>query len=272
MGKVRFHTPYINDIKIDIDTDKSVDVYIDAFDTGKVPEGNTRIVITIEPRDFDLLNKIRDYPDSYTHVLTPYEVVLNNNPKAKYFISVNTWVDPFFDYKKKFCVSTMVGGKLRLGFDGYPLRYGIWHRQDEIKIPKNFYLSTNVKLPNVDYKNQLTLPPSPSWVNSKTLMFDCMFHIAIENTSLNNYFTEKLTDCFLSKTIPIYYGDKNIGEHFNDNGIIQVNSVDEIIQACNSVTPETYGRLLPIINDNYETALHYQDFNVRIRDAILKLI
>ena len=130
MGKVRFHTPYIDEINIDIDTDKSVDVYIDEFDTSPVPEGNIRIVITIEPRNFKLLDNIKNYPDSYTYVLTYYEVVLNNNPKARYFIMANTWVDPFFDYKKKFCVSTIVGGKLALGYDGYPMRHELWYRQD----------------------------------------------------------------------------------------------------------------------------------------------
>ena len=272
MGKVRFHTPYLHEIKIDIDTEKSVDVYIDDFNTELVPDGNIRIVITIEPRDFVLLDKIRDYPNSYTYVLTPYEAVLNNNPKSKYFLSANTWVDPFYDYKKKFAVSTMIGGKMRLGFDGYPLRHELWYRRNEIKMPKDFYLSNDVKVADEDYSKSLTLPQTCGFHNSKTPMFDCMFHIAIENTSLNNYFTEKVIDCFLSKTIPIYRGDKNIGNHFNANAMIEVNSVDEMIQACNSVTPDVYNRLLPIINDNYETALNYQDFNVRIRNAILEVI
>jgi len=272
MDKVRFHTPYINDIKIDIDTEKSVDVYIDAFNTEPVPQGNIRIVIMIEPRNFKLIDNIKNYPNSYTYVLTPYEAVLNNNPKAKYFISVNTWVDPFFDYKKKFCVSTMVGGKDAPGYEGYLMRHELWHRQSEIIIPRNFYLSTGVRYAGADYTNALTLPQTGTYINSKTPMFDCMFHIAIENNSTNNYFTEKITDCFLSKTVPIYYGDKNIGNHFNKNGMIIVNNVDDIIKACNMLTPETYERMLPLLLDNYETALDYQDFNVRIKNGILKII
>jgi len=89
---------------------------------------------------------------------------------------------------------------------------------------------------------------------------------------LNNYFTEKVIDCFLSKTIPIYYGDKNIGKIFNEKGMITVNSVDEIINACNKLSPETYERMLPLVLDNYETALDYQDANVRIKNGILKVL
>ena len=129
-----------------------------------------------------------------------------------------------------------------------------------------------MKFEGADYNNALTLPSVGGIKNSKTPMFDCMFHIAIENNSLNNYFTEKVIDCFLSKTIPIYYGDKNIGNHFNEKGIIAINNVDEIIKVCNELTPETYERMLPIVLDNYETALDYQDFNVRIKNAILKII
>lgn len=272
MNKVRFHTPYIDEIKIDIDTDRSVDIYIDAFDTSPVPQGEIRIVITIDPMCFDIIELIKNYPDSYTYVLTYYEVILNNNPKARYFIMANTWVDPFFDYKKKFCVSTIVGGKLIQGFEGHLMRHELWYRQNEITIPKNFYLSNDVKFVGVDYNNALTLPLVSGIKNSKTPMFDCMFHIAIENHSVNNYFTEKVIDCFLSRTIPIYYGDKNIGKHFNENGMIMVNNVDEIIKVCNMLTPVAYERMLPIVLDNYETALDYQDANIRIKNGILKVL
>ena len=33
-------------------------------------------------------------------------------------------------------------------------------------------------------------------------------------------FTEKITDCLMTGTIPIYYGIKNIGDYFNPDGII----------------------------------------------------
>lgn len=60
------------------------------------------------------------------------------------------------------------------------------------------------------------------WVKiSRTLEY-YMFSIIIENNSVDNYFTEKLLNCFAVGTVPIYLGCPNIGEFFNRNGIIEV--------------------------------------------------
>ena len=40
------------------------------------------------------------------------------------------------------------------------------------------------------------------------------YHIAIENSSSDYYWTEKLADCYLAETFPIYYGCKNIEDYF----------------------------------------------------------
>lgn len=45
------------------------------------------------------------------------------------------------------------------------------------------------------------------------------FSIAIESCRERGYFTEKLIDCFLTGTIPIYWGDPDIGEYFNTDGM-----------------------------------------------------
>lgn len=40
------------------------------------------------------------------------------------------------------------------------------------------------------------------------------YHIALENSSSRNYWTEKISDCYLTGTFPIYYGCKNIEDYF----------------------------------------------------------
>ena len=47
-----------------------------------------------------------------------------------------------------------------------------------------------------------------------------MFSIVIENSIESDYFTEKLLDCFLTGTIPIYVGTKTTSEYFDTDGII----------------------------------------------------
>lgn len=48
------------------------------------------------------------------------------------------------------------------------------------------------------------------------------FSIVIENDKYDSYFTEKITDCFANGVIPVYYGTDSIKDHFNQNGIIEL--------------------------------------------------
>lgn len=43
------------------------------------------------------------------------------------------------------------------------------------------------------------------------------YHIAIENSSEPYYWTEKISDCFLAGTFPIYYGCTNLENYFHRN-------------------------------------------------------
>jgi len=65
---------------------------------------------------------------------------------------------------------------------------------------------------------------------------DYRFSIVIENARIDNWVTEKLTDCFLTGTVPIYYGAPNIGEKFNEDGIIQFDSTDQLNDILNSIS------------------------------------
>jgi len=58
------------------------------------------------------------------------------------------------------------------------------------------------------------------------------YHIAIENSSSKYYWTEKLSDCYLSGTFPFYYGCSNINDYFPDNSYkkIDITNFDESVQ------------------------------------------
>lgn len=73
------------------------------------------------------------------------------------------------------------------------------------------------------------------------------YSIAIENSSSPHYWTEKISDCYLSYTVPIYHGCTNIGEYFPEESFIQINSEN----------PEESVRQIQeiILNDNYEERL-----------------
>ena len=51
---------------------------------------------------------------------------------------------------------------------------------------------------------------------------DYCFSIVMENGRYPYMFTEKLSDCFATGTIPVYYGCDEIGEFFDEKGIIKL--------------------------------------------------
>lgn len=104
------------------------------------------------------------------------------------------------------------------------------------------------------------------------LFEDSMFHIPIENTREVNYFTEKIIDCFMTKTIPIYWGCPNLDKFFNPKGYITFSTIDELDTILTNLTIEDYQNRLPYIEENYEKAKEYAFFFERINNILLNKI
>lgn len=77
---------------------------------------------------------------------------------------------------------------------------------------------------------------------------DYYFSFAIENIKTDGYFTEKITDCFATGTIPIYWGDETISDHFFEEGIIRL---DDNFDPP-SLTKELYDSKINFIIKNFE--------------------
>ena len=100
---------------------------------------------------------------------------------------------------------------------------------------------------------------APDWHDKSEALNDYMFSVVLENDQYDDYFTEKITDCFATGTIPIYWGTRNIGDYFNTDGIIQVpKDVDKINDIVNSLTPSLYYGRMDAIKDNFERVKNLQ--------------
>lgn len=55
---------------------------------------------------------------------------------------------------------------------------------------------------------------------------DYKYSVAIENKSIPNYFSEKLIECFMTYTLPIYAGCTNIYEYFDADVIFELDLED----------------------------------------------
>lgn len=100
---------------------------------------------------------------------------------------------------------------------------------------------------------------SPKKVACSQYLQDYMYHIAVENQISDGYFTEKITNCFMSMTVPIYIGAPDIGKYFNLDGIIVVDknnmdNVDTIIEQCSR---EDYEKRIDAILDNFNRVKKY---------------
>jgi len=94
-----------------------------------------------------------------------------------------------------------------------------------------------------------------------------MFSIAIENSMSNFYFTEKVLDCFCTKTIPIYRGC-DLSKWFNSDGIIYFKTQEELQDIIdNKLSKELYESKLSVIEENFNTVLN--DYRC-VEDFIVK--
>jgi hypothetical protein len=86
---------------------------------------------------------------------------------------------------------------------------------------------------------------------------DYRFSIVVENCKRDFYFSEKLIDCFMSGTIPIYWGCPSIGNFFDTDGIITFNRIDELTNIVNNLSETLYSDRMNIIIKNYELAKQF---------------
>lgn len=88
---------------------------------------------------------------------------------------------------------------------------------------------------------------------------DYEFSIVIENSRPKNYVSEKIIDCFMTGTIPIYWGASNIEEFFDKDGILVFNNIKELINIMRDIISENikYSDYKDVIKKNFETAKKY---------------
>lgn len=110
-----------------------------------------------------------------------------------------------------------------------------------------------------------------AWLENKSdSLSSYRYQLVVENGVFDYYFTEKIMDCFVSMTIPIYLGARKIGEFFNADGIItitekDIGSLPKIISQCNETD---YLSRLPAIKDNYKRALKYQNLDDKLYEVL----
>lgn len=94
-------------------------------------------------------------------------------------------------------------------------------------------------------------------VNIADTLAQYMYSIVIENDISPYFFTERITNCFMSMTIPIYYGATDIGKFFNTDGIIFIKPGDDIADILKNCTVQDYKSRTKAILDNFHRVQKY---------------
>ena len=86
---------------------------------------------------------------------------------------------------------------------------------------------------------------------------DYRYHFTIENCKRDYWFTEKLIDCFITGTIPIYWGCPSIGKFFNTNGMIIFDNLNDLKEKLKICSEEHYNSQIFAVRDNFVRAQKY---------------
>jgi ADP-ribosylglycohydrolase len=99
-----------------------------------------------------------------------------------------------------------------------------------------------------------------------------MFHVAVENVKKENFFTEKIIDAFLTRTVPVYRGCTNLEQFFDMDGVITFDTEDELVEILNSLTEEDYLKRKEAMENNYKLALYWKDYYIRLVDVLEQIV
>lgn len=220
------------------------------------------IILAGEPNEyFGFHDWVLQNKNLFSAILTWNEKILNTCDNALFFSFGHTWFKPDQyekNHNKEFKLAHLSG--ILLKSYGHSMRHEILDRANEFKIPTKFYKTIGDRHNLEDAR-----------LGKETVFGDSQYGVAIENFSHRGYFTEKILDCFLLKTIPVYWGCSNIGDYFDINGIITFNNVDDLIYTINNIDENFYESKKEIIEKNWKLALNYIDYEQSVVNMVIEI-
>jgi len=236
LGNIHQYTQNIIWDRTNITSDDVV-FYTDNF---KDPIGKIKIAFLIESPLVTphLYSDIQTHEDKFDYIFTFNEELLKRSPKYIFLPLGGCWI-PESDtkiYEKTRNISKISSSKRQL--IGHQLRHDIisvfGHKIDFIC--GRGYSPIDEKLSGLK---------------------DFRYSIVVENCQDNFYFTEKLIDCFLTGTIPVYWGCSKISTFFDVNGMFTFNTLNDLNNIFPYLTSETYTQKLIHVQNNFQNALRY---------------
>jgi hypothetical protein len=146
----------------------------------------------------------RGYDRVFTHVTSSRDPRVRNAPPI-----LNWWVNKTYDELEEMAVpqktkSMSAIASTKTDIKGHRVRH-------------DFIGSLEAEFPSIDvFGHGRSKELSDKWEG----LAPYRYSLAIENTTAPHYWTEKIVDCFLAFTVPVYFGATNIGDYFPDGSYI----------------------------------------------------
>ena len=254
---------------IKIETKTPVIIYIDEINIDEINNNNYKILIIT--KHYELNSNIFNYLYSnnnyllFNKIITFDKNILEFNNSIKCLYGGKTIVEKNENQIKNKHISFLIDKKTKTL--GHLLVHQVYYNYT--KINKNFEIYISSKKPIYNLYNKEYIGDD---LNSKKILFNNFsYNLCIEDYSQNNYFSEKIINCFQTMTVPIYWGCPNIGDFFDLNGIIflNTNNIDEIIKIINSIDLDNfYNNNIESINNNFKLSNQYLEYPIRLINII----
>jgi len=172
----------------------------------------------------------------FDFVLTYDKEFLDRGENFLYYPHGRCWINNYQNDKKSKMCSIFASDKRTTV--GHVLRHDVIARfKDEMDVFGRAYKS-------VEFKEEG--------------MSEYYFSVTIENSVQEYYWTEKIVDCFATKTVPIFWGSRSVSEHFNEDGIIFFDTIDDLEDILTNMSDKQYDKMLPAINENFAKVEEYR--------------
>lgn len=189
----------------------------------------------INPRIYNFLSK-EENTHKFERILTYDKELLDLSDKFEFYPHCGCWIQPEFQqiHQKDKLVSIIASSK-RMTL-GHKLRHQVIERFNQID-------AFGIEYKYLDHKIEA--------------LEKYRFSVVIENCKIDYYFTEKLIDAFITGTIPIYWGCPSIGDFFNLDGMLIIESLEDLDRIMDKLSPKLYENMLNAAKENFELAKRY---------------
>ena len=195
------HFPELNPIN---DLEPHINCYSDTYVNMCTGPG-LNIAMLLEPRS--MIGPAYDWVEeheSYFRYIFTHDSKLLRLPQARMLNWADVWLTT--DSEKTKGISICTSYKNWCPYHNVRLEIANYYK-DRPKVDVFFGDWNNPSIPNVEARDYLE---------------HYKFSIIVENDIDEFWYTEKLLNCFATKTVPIYIGATRISEVFNAEGIIQL--------------------------------------------------